>query len=124
MHIALWVLQVALAIKLASTAYTHGLHRNRTSMQMGLQRLGAVGRLVLIVTALCSFAGALGLVVPGAIGVAPWLTPWSAALIALLMLVAACFHIRCRREPKVWVSLVLCALAAFVAIGRWVLAPL
>jgi hypothetical protein len=41
-----------------------------------------------------------------------------------MMLVAVGFHIACRENPKTAVSLVLFALAAFVAYGRWMIAPL
>jgi hypothetical protein len=40
------------------------------------------------------------------------------------MLMAVGFHVACRESPNTVVSLILCALAAFVAYGRWVVAPL
>jgi len=41
-----------------------------------------------------------------------------------MMLAGVGLHIACREGPIILVGLVLCALAAFVAYGRWVLAPL
>jgi hypothetical protein len=68
--------------------------------------------------------GAAGLVLPHATGIAPWLTPLAAALLVLLMVFAAVFHLRRAGEGmSVATNLILCALAAFVAYGRLVLAP-
>lgn len=124
MNIILWVLQAALAVKFGSVAYTHGLRPLHPDMQRGRQRFGAAARPLLIVISACTFLGALGLVLPAAIGTLAWLAPPAAALLALLMLPAAGLHVACREKPKVVVSVVLFALAAFVAYGRWGIAPL
>jgi hypothetical protein len=123
MNIVLWAAQIVLAIKLFTVAYTHGLRPDQTKMQRGIERFGAATRPLLILIALCAFLGALGLILPAATGTLTWLTPWSAALMSAMMLVSIGFHAACREKPNVVVSLVLCALAAFVAYGRWVIAP-
>jgi VIT1/CCC1 family predicted Fe2+/Mn2+ transporter len=122
-NVLLWVLQIALAVKFVSVAYTHGLRPDPAKMQRGTQRLGAATRPLLTLIALGAVLGAAGLILPAAIGVLAWLTPWSAALLALMMLAAAGLHLVCCESPKTVVSLVLFALAAFVAYGRWVIAP-
>ena len=63
-------------------------------------------------------AGAIGVILPMAISVAPWLCVWAAAGLALIMLSATIFHVR-RREPPITTA-VLFLLAAFVATGRYV----
>jgi hypothetical protein len=93
-------------------------------MERGIQRLGRVARPLLTTIALGAFLGGAGLILPAATGILTWLTPWSAALLALMMLLAVGFHVACRESPNTLVSLVLFALAAFVAYGRWVIAPL
>jgi hypothetical protein len=40
-----------------------------------------------------------------------------------MMLLAVGFHVACRETPNIVVGLILFALAAFVAYGRWVIAP-
>jgi len=124
MNIVLWALQIVLALKFVSVAYTHGFRADQTKMQRGNQRLGAVARPLLILIALCSFLGGAGLILPGALGILTWLTPLAAALLALMMLGAIKFHVTCCEKPKIAVDLVLFALAVFVAYGRWVIAPL
>jgi hypothetical protein len=47
----------------------------------------------------------------------------TAALLALMMLLAVRFHVACRETPNVVAGLVLFALAAFVSYGRWAIAP-
>jgi putative oxidoreductase len=124
MNIPLWILQIVLAVKFASVAYTHALRPDSAKMQRGRERFGSAARPLLIVVALGAFLGAVALVLPAATGILPGLTPWAAALLALMMLAAAGFHLACRENPKTVVSLVLFALAAFVAYGRWFLVPL
>lgn len=123
MNIVLWALQIALATKFVSATVTHGLRPDYTKMESGLRRFGAFTRPLLILVALGTLGGGIGLILPAATGALAWLTPWAAALLALMSLAAVGFHIACREPPRTWVSLVLCALAGFVAYGRWVLAP-
>lgn len=65
-------------------------------------------------------AGALGLVLPWLLDIAPILTPLAGLGLTLTMLGAAVVHVR-RNEivPSVVVNVILGALAAFVAIGRF-----
>jgi hypothetical protein len=59
----------------------------------------------------------VGLIVPWALGIAPILTPIAAACLALLMIGAVRAHVL-RNEPTI-PPIVLGALSAFVAIGRF-----
>lgn len=123
MNTVLWVLQAILAVKFASVTYTHGLRADPAKMERGMRRLGATARPLLALIALVTLLGALGLILPAALGVVPWVTPLSAAILALMMLLAIGFHLSCSERHKTVVDIVLLALAAFVAYGRWVLAP-
>lgn len=89
-----------------------------------LAELGPRARTVLIVSADSCLLGALGLILPGVTGILPWLTPLAAALLAALTARGILFHRHCREEASDVPSLVLLALALFVAVGRWSLAPL
>jgi len=119
----LWVFQAALAIKFVSAAYTHVFRTDQSQWQPGIEKMGSKARLVLTVSAIFCVLGAVGLILPAATGILPWLTPLAAALLALLMLRGVLFHASCRDKPNVVPGLVLVALAVFVAYGRWVLAP-
>src|SRR5712691_11939482 len=63
--------------------------------------------------------GAVGLVVPMATGILPWLTPLAAVGLAIIVLMAAGFHLRADErlnaiEAGLWASI-----AGVIAIGRW-----
>ena len=120
MNNLLWVLQFILAIKLLTVTFNHGLRPDPTKMQRGRDWLGARARPLLAIVASCALIVGLALVLP----IAQSFLPWSASVTALMMLIATGFHLRCREEPKVWVSLILFTLAAFLAYGRWVLSPI
>jgi len=63
--------------------------------------------------------GAIGLILPAALGVATFLTPLAAAGLALTMAGAAVAHLRRGEQNMLPVNLALLALAAFVAIMRF-----
>ena len=63
--------------------------------------------------------GALGLILPAALDIAPILTPIAAAGLALTMLGATVVHARRGEKSNIPVTLVLAALAAFVAVMRF-----
>lgn len=65
--------------------------------------------------------GAVGLVLPPLVGVAPVLAPLAAAGLTLLMAGAVATHLRRGETPVP--PLVLGLLAAFVAVGRFWIAP-
>jgi len=124
MNVVLWIVQAILAVKFLSVAYTHGLRPDPVKMQRGRERLGAGARPLLALAALGALLAAVCLILPAATGILPWLTPWAAAALAVMLLVGAGLHVVCREKPNLWAGLILLVLAAFVAYGRWVLAPL
>ena len=63
--------------------------------------------------------GAIGLILPAALDIAPVLTPLAASGLALTMLLAALTHLRRKEYPMIGVNLVLGGPALFVAIMRF-----
>ena len=124
MNVLLWALQIGLALKFISIACTHGLNPDREKMERAEASFGAMTRLLLILIALCTAIAGLGLVLPAATGIMPWLIPWSAASTALMMLFAVGLHIWCRETPNIVVGLIIIVLTVFIAYGRWVISPL
>ena len=115
MNTLLWALQIILAIKLFTVTFNHGLRPDPVKMQRGRDRFGRMAKPLLILIAMLAFLTGFGLVIPAMLG----FLPWTASFTALLMLIATGFHLRCRETPKIWVSLILFALASFLAYGRW-----
>ncbi|GHH71659.1 hypothetical protein GCM10018781_33290 [Kitasatospora indigofera] len=63
--------------------------------------------------------GAVGLILPAALDIAPALVPWAATGLAVTMLGAAAVHLRRGEAKAVPPSLVLLVLAVVVAWGRF-----
>lgn len=123
MNALLWFIQIVLGIKFLSVAFSHGLRQGQEKMQAGIRRIGPMGRPLLYGIAVCTFLGGIGLIVPVAVRVPTGWTPVTAALLAGLMLLSIAGHAACQDKPKIWVSLILFALTALLAYGRWSLVP-
>ncbi len=67
--------------------------------------------------------GALGLILPGLLRIKPWLTPLAAAGLVVIMIGATALTMAADGVAAGVVPLVVGLLAAFVAYGRWRLAP-
>jgi uncharacterized membrane protein YphA (DoxX/SURF4 family) len=73
---------------------------------------------------IAEYAAAVGLVVPGLIHVATWLTPLAALGLAIVMIGAAVFHARRGETAAVATAIVLLVLVAFTGYVRWQVVPL
>jgi uncharacterized membrane protein YphA (DoxX/SURF4 family) len=122
MDTVLWILQLLLALAFVGAGINHVMQRGGGSGRMAWML--AVPKPLLTTIGILEIAGAAGLVLPPVTGIALWLTPLAATLLALVVVFAAVFHLRRDREGmNAAMNLVLAALAAFVAYGRLVLAP-
>jgi len=63
-------------------------------------------------------AGSIGIILPWALNIAPFLTTASAACFALVMLLAAPIHYRLKEPGNVATNIVLLLLSLFVILGR------
>ena len=68
--------------------------------------------------------GALGLILPGLLHIRPGLTPLAAAGLVLIMIGATAISVAIMGPAPALIPLVVGLLAAWVAYGRWRLAPL
>lgn len=123
MNIAVWIIQIILGIKLITVSYTHGLRQSQPTMQETIHKMGKFSPPLLYLIAVCTFIGTLGLILPGLLGWSTWITPVTAAIMAMMLLFSIFFHLKSREKPKFFVSVILFAFAVFVAYGRWVLFP-
>jgi FtsH-binding integral membrane protein len=123
MNAILWIIQIILAIKLLSVAWSHGVRQDQAKMQTGIRRMGGSARPVLYAVAAGSLILGIGLIVPAAASVPTWVVPLSAGILAAGMALSILFHRACRENPNIIPSLVLLVFAAFVAYGRMILVP-
>lgn len=120
MNTALWILQGLVGAAFAMA----GLMKLMTPREKLLPKMGWVedfdaGPIRLI--GLAELLGGLGLVLPRALGILPVLTPLAAVGLVLVMSGAVRTHLR--RHESFTPPLVLGALAALVALGRFGLVP-
>jgi hypothetical protein len=123
MTIALWAVQILLALvflgaavtKLKDDRLTYAAARPpSTSYAEDLSdgMFKTIGVLELL--------AAVGLVLPWATGVAPWLTPLSAAGLAAVMVGAIITHARRGERQPIALTVILLLASLFVAVGRFV----
>jgi hypothetical protein len=120
----LWIVQAILCIKFLSVAYTHGFGSSNPQMQKSRLKLGLASRPLHLLAALGAFFGCLCLVLPAVNQSLAWMASIGAAWLAVLMAISIGLHLASREKPLVVADLVLLALAAFVAYGRWAIAPI
>lgn len=125
MNILLWIIQGLLAamflmagmIKLAKS-------KEELKPKMG-DWVDAVSDPMFKLIGLLEVLGAVGIILPMAIGVLPILTPLAAAGLALTMLVAMIVHLqRKENEDAMKKNVPLLILALFVVVGRFIILPI
>lgn len=123
MNIALWIVAGLLALTfLAAGAMKLSQPKEKLAASgMGWTEDFSAGAIKAIGT--IEILGAIGLILPPLVNIAPWLAPLAASGLAVTMVGAAVTHLR-RKEPQmVGINVVLLILALLVAIGRFVLLP-
>ena len=119
LNIALWIAQVGLALVMVGVGSVHAFRDERAVER--LPWMAAVGRRGMAVIGILEILGAIGLIAPAVTGVLVWLTPFAAAMIALLMAFAIVFH--WRRGERFVGNVFLLVAAAVVAYGRVAISP-
>jgi uncharacterized membrane protein YphA (DoxX/SURF4 family) len=123
MNIILWTVQGLLAL-LFLTAGATKLMRSKEQLAPRMQWVEDFSQGTIRAIGSVEVLGALGLVLPALMGVLPWLTPLAGVGLVLVMIGAMTTHARRREYPTIGGNAVLGALAAFVAYGRFMVAPL
>jgi uncharacterized membrane protein YphA (DoxX/SURF4 family) len=118
MNVAIWVLQILLALAFLAAGITKTTQpRQKLATNMGWVEdfsdpaVRSIGTLEIL--------GALGLLVPALTGVATVLVPIAAVGLALLMIGAAATHRRRGELPMIGINAVLLVLAVVVAWARF-----
>ena len=122
LNVVLWIIQVLLALlfgfagmmKLVTPIAELAKNAEWITSSPGLVRFIGVSEV----------AGALGLLLPALTRIMPKLTPLAAAGLAVIMLLASAFHVARGEMSHVPLTVIIGALAVFVAWGRSRRAPL
>ncbi len=120
LNIPLWILQVVLALAFLVTGYSHSIGYERSKTNPRLAWMQALPATFVRAVGVLTIAGAIGLILPELTGIASWLTPLAALMLALLMACAITFHLTRREFPHMVVNATLGVLATAIASGRFV----
>ena len=119
MNVVLWIIQVLLALLFLFAGVTKLiLPIEEMTKQMAMP--GLFLRFLGVVEVL----GALGLILPGLFRIKTWLTPLAAVGLTIIVVGATVITLMIGGGATAMVPLVTALLSAFVAYGRWRLAPL
>ena len=118
MNVTLWIVQGLLAFAFIA-AGTMKVFAYEKYKAMSEKKNGPTGpsRGLITFIGMAEIAGSLGIVLPMATNIAPWLSPWAAIGLAIIMLLAIGFHMR--RHESAAAPVILFLLAGFVVFGRF-----
>jgi len=119
LNVALWTVQVLLALFFAGASGAPKFFLPDELLAMPI----VLPRTFLVFIGTAEVLGALGLILPGLTRVRPGLTPLAAACLVVLTICAATYQVLGHQPANAVFALVIGAVAAFVAYGRWRLAP-
>lgn len=114
MNIALWVVQVLLAVAFAA----HGLMFLAPPPDIAAQMNAFLPRWFQVFLGVAEVAAAAGLTLPGLTRIAPRLIVWAAGGVMIVMVSATVLHVARAEYSAAATTLFLLALATFVAYGR------
>ena len=117
MSLALWIVQVLLA---ALFLFAGGMKLAMPIDELTKQ-IAVPGWFIRFIS-VAEVLGGLGVILPSALRIAPWLTPLAAA--GLVVIMAGATVLSMGQGLVVLFPLIAGLLAAFVAYGRWRLAPI
>ena len=123
--IGIWVAQVALAILYLMAGGMKLVQPIDALVGMGMAYAGALPEAFIRFVAFMEILGAIGLLLPAATRILPWLTPLAAVGLSFVQLSAIVLHaMRGETAMTLPVNLVLLALSLFILWGRWQKAPI
>jgi uncharacterized membrane protein YphA (DoxX/SURF4 family) len=120
MNIVLWVLQALLAIAF----FAHGLLFLSPPAELVEQLNASLPRWFQLFLGVAEILAAVGLTLPALTRIQPWLVVWAAVGIMIVMVSATVFHVARGEMSSAGITLLLLAMAAFVAYMRHRVVPI
>jgi len=118
MNAALWAVQVILAI-MFMMAGAMKLMKDKEELAEKMGWVEDFSQSTIRLIGAAEIMGAIGLVLPALTGIAPILTPLAASGLAVVTVGAMVVHLRRREYPLALMTMMLAAMAVFVAWGRF-----
>ena len=120
MNLLLWVLQVVLALAF----FAHGGLLLFPPAAIVDQMNASLPRWFQLFLGVAEILAAVGLTLPGVARIQPWLVSCAAAGVMIVMICATVFHLSRGEKGSGISTVVLLAVAAFIAYMRWRVAPI
>jgi len=120
MNIVLWILQILLAVAF----FAHGCLFLVPPAAIAEQLNASLPRWFQLFLGVAEILAAVGLTLPGLTRILPWLVTWAAVGIMIVMVSATIFHVARGEMSSAIVTLVLLAMASFVAYQRQRVRPI
>ena len=122
MNEILWIVQILLGLAFLMAGAMKAT-QPRTKLAQNMGWVNDFSDTQVRIIGVLEFLAGVGLILPMLTNILPVLTPLAALGLVLTMIGAIITHIRRGEYPMIAVNLVLLALAAFVAYGRFVALP-
>ena len=122
MNIVLWIVQVLLGVMFLFAGVQKSFRPHDTLAPMMAWVPTTPASLVRFI-GLAELLAGIGLILPPLTGILPALTIWASVGLTVIMVLAIALHISRREYNVLGLNVVLLLLTAFVAYGRWQIAP-
>jgi uncharacterized membrane protein YphA (DoxX/SURF4 family) len=119
MNLALWIIAIVLPVVFAASGLMKQFVPKDKLVTSGQGWAQDFSPTSIRLIGLAEILGAVGLVLPAAVHIAPILVPLAAVGLALVMAGAAAVHARRKEAPMIAMNVVLLVLAVVVAWGRF-----
>jgi hypothetical protein len=120
LNILLWVLQVLLALAFGA----HGCLLLFPPAEIAVQMVAELPRGFWVFLGVAEILAAFGITLPGLTRIQPWLVAFTAACLMFVMVCATVWHLTRGELSSAAITVVLLAIATFVAYVRWRVAPI
>jgi uncharacterized membrane protein len=117
-NIVLWIIAILLAFAFGAAGLTK-ISQPKEKLSPKMHWVDDYSANSVKLVGLAELLGAIGLILPQATGIARILTPLAAVGLAVIMVLAAVYHAKRGEKREIVINVVLFALAAIVAIGRF-----
>ncbi|MEK4360677.1 DoxX family protein [Paenibacillus sp. FSL M7-1455] len=117
MNFVIWIIQGLVALGFVYSGWLKAFQYEKAKGSWGWVKDVSKGFVVFI--GLAELVGALGVILPEALNIAPVLTPIAATGLAAVVFLGALFHVKRKEYRDIGMNIVFLALAVFVAVSRF-----